>query len=132
MEFYQYLTERLRPELRKVGAKSEMFHRHAAVILDKNLNVICSGYNYRTPYGSCHAEVAAIQKWLRAYRPRSRDAYMVFVARLNRTDLTFSKPCDACQATIEKFGLKVEYTRYFKPKNPARKTHMRNVNDFHN
>lgn len=91
-------------------------HRHGAVIVRKG-RVISSGVNVRKNdpnicsfpliESGIHAEVAAIKK-----ANTSLEGATIYVARINKSGQPlFSKPCERCQAAIEKAGIKkVFYT----------------------
>lgn len=98
-------------KLRKVAAKSPCRNRHAAILLDSADRVICWGYNRGGFRFSLHAEVDAITKWLRAYRPRGRRAATIVVARVSRRgEFLGSKPCQQCEALIRAVNLNVVHT----------------------
>lgn len=91
-------------------------HRHGAVIIKKG-KVISWGINVRKndpnicsfplTESGVHAEVAAIKK-----ANTSLEGATIYVARINKTGQPLlSKPCERCQAAIEKAGIKkVIYT----------------------
>ena len=120
---HEYLLMRYGKKLYQIAEHSPLSHRHAALVLDKRLEIICSGYNkYRNgqiKYSaqtreSDHAECVALEKYQRVYKPRGRKAYLLYTGRANGTGMTFGKPCDECNQKIKELGLKLEYTRYSK------------------
>lgn len=112
MDLRNKLLLRYRDRLELLALRSNCKHQHGALLLDKHLEPIVGGYNYSIQsinparYDVIHAEVSAIHKWLKAFAPRGREAWMILVARLNaRGDFVLSKPCPACMKFINDQGL---------------------------
>lgn len=103
--------------LRQTATYSTLTHKHAAVLLDARNNPICFGRNkligpVDSPKSiSIHAEVDAIMKYVRAYRPRGRKASKLAVIRLSGRNgmngFGCSKPCEACAKVIDAYDLTV-------------------------
>ena len=99
----------------EVARLSTCWQQHGAVLEDhgKVLAVGCNRYrndpdNVVDPKteGSYHAEVAA----LRSYTGSTKGATL-YVARLSRSGVLFSRPCDNCRRAIIDAGIrKVIYT----------------------
>jgi deoxycytidylate deaminase len=94
-----------------LALSSKEKHQHAAIIVKKG-KVISSGVNVRKNdpnicsfplvESGIHAEAAAIKK-----ANTSLEGATIYVARINKSGLPLlSKPCERCQAAIEKAGIK--------------------------
>ena len=121
MELFKYLTDRYSEKLYAISKRSPLSHRHAALVLDKRLEILCSGYNkyeraqikYKSDVQtSIHAEISALNKYLKIYKPRGRKAYMIFTGRANGSGITYGKPCEDCARKVKEAGLHIEWTRY--------------------
>ena len=100
-------VNRLIREAGKAPVDNRHGSRHAAVILAKNMQPICYGFNIF----SRHAELHAIQKWLATPKFRGKKAAAIVVIRRNKTGkLTESKPCEKCQVLLDGVGLKVYHS----------------------
>lgn len=94
--------------------KSTMLHRHGAVIVGRQGEILGVGYNHYTNFHShqfsMHAEVAAIQNLKKRRKGNIQyDDLTMIVVRVcgkegNYTML--SKPCCNCKKEIEKIGIK--------------------------
>ena len=91
--------------------KSDMTHKHGAVLVGPDGSLIGKGYNYII-HGdccqdrwSCHAEVAA----LRSVRPSEKwmlPHATLLVVRVGPGDaLKMSRPCDACCGALKRCGI---------------------------
>lgn len=99
-----------------LALSSQEKHRHGAIIVRQG-KVISHGINVRKNdpnicsfpllESGIHAEVAAIKR-----ANTSLEGATIYVARINKSGQPLlSKPCDRCQAAIEKAGIKkVIYT----------------------
>lgn len=108
----QHLLKRYGTKLQLVASRSNCKMKHAAMVLDGAYEPICWGYNFtrqgfeRDDYEVCHAEVNAIHKWLKAFKPRGRSGHYIFVVRVNsQGEFMYSEPCEACSQMIRKVGL---------------------------
>lgn len=98
----------------EIALKSNMLHKHGAVIVYKN-EIIASGFNelcdYMNSNYSIHAEVSAITKLFHNKKILELcDIYIVRVAS-SRFDncLKNSKPCKSCTNFINKYNLRNIY-----------------------
>ena len=99
---------------KRCALKSNMLHKHGAVVICPKGKIIGSGYN-RTPTGwsnglSCHAEMDAMS----ALRGRGRfgggcrhDQMTLMVVRVGPDgELKLSEPCQHCKESIAELGIK--------------------------
>jgi hypothetical protein len=105
------LLDRFGDKLHSLAVKSDVkYAKHAAVLLDTSLEPICYGYNRNYT----HAEEIVLAKWMKAYRPRGRKPYMIFIVRIRGKGIfpgfNFSKPCEDCEELIENHGLEYLHT----------------------
>lgn len=121
------MSKRIRRGLRAAinAARLSSFYSHrVGAVIFKGRRLISTGFNKKKTHPlleeleadcySQHAEFDAILKFLQTQDPSQITDAILFVARLTRTDrVSFSRPCEACQEVIEKFGLKrVYFTNY--------------------
>lgn len=94
-----------------LALSSKEKHRHGALVVNKG-RVLGYGINVRKNdpnicsfpllESGIHAEVAAIKR-----ANTSLEGATIYVARINKSGQPlFSKPCERCQAAIEKAGIK--------------------------
>lgn len=102
-------------EAAKVATSSDMNHKHGAVIVYKKKIISC-GSNHKIDYFchnySVHAEVAAISnlKGKQKELLSECELYVVRIAPIKFNNvLKYSKPCEKCQAAINKFNIKKIY-----------------------
>jgi tRNA(Arg) A34 adenosine deaminase TadA len=105
MEYLQYCIQELH--------KSDMHHRHGAVIVAKGGKIVAS-HNFNSPKKtttkSIHAEVAVIEKFKERYPKRFLRECFLVVARMNkREEMGNSKPCKACQKYIIRHDIPTVY-----------------------
>lgn len=94
--------------------KSTMLHRHGAVIVGKNGEILGQGFNHYTSFYShqfsMHAEIAAIQNMKKKKRgfiqPEDLTMIVVRVAGKEGSYTMLSKPCCNCKREIQKIGIK--------------------------
>lgn len=92
-----------------LAKKSSMMHKHGAIIISKNGEILGQGYNYMTTFmshsWSCHAEIAALL-CIKNKKEKLIDAILIVVRIGNDNYPKLSKPCDACTKEILKHGIK--------------------------
>lgn len=98
-----------------IAQKSEMTHRHGAVIVYNN-EIVAEGWNHLSDslvnLMSVHAEVSAINQLKKKMRgefiPLNQcDLYVVRIGGGSCKDsLRTSKPCDRCSSVIQRNGLR--------------------------
>ena len=100
----------------RIAAKSIMGQKHGCiVVLDGE--IIAEGFNRHTMHMfhsySVHAEVDCLYKINKKKYRHASHKMELFVVRIGPDSfdapLKFSKPCECCQAAIEKFGIKKVY-----------------------
>lgn len=107
VSFDEVVAPDVQDKLRETARNSLMRSKHAAVVLDKKGNAIC--YAYNSP--GKHAEVEAMRKYERAYRPRGWKAHSIVVIRINKSgDFVLSKPCHNCTNFLDGHDLRVYHS----------------------
>lgn len=97
----------LEPIIEKVIQRSRCRVQVAAIIVASNDDIIQLGWNNMGTGLGIHAECHAIS---RADKERLPGATIYVAAkRRDRRKSTLAKPCEACQALIDKWGLRVVY-----------------------
>lgn len=100
----------------KAAQLSDFYAHRVGAVIFKGSVPVEHGYNrHKThPNNQCftqHAEFNALIRCKDRYDPKT---LIMYIARLTRTDyLSFSRPCEDCQALILETGLKkVYYSNY--------------------
>lgn len=95
----------------KVAMKSEMNHKHGAILVHKK-QVIASGYNYYCGDHSIHAEIAVISQ-IKGKMKKCLPDCELYVVRIGpnkfHDHLKYSRPCCNCQNYITKKFIKKTY-----------------------
>lgn len=111
------MDERKRQILLNEACKSEMEHRHSAIVVWKEKYILSKGYNKKydgfkmNDMYSIHAEVHALSKLNIPKFGKIIDECTMYVIRIggSKNDgylFKNSKPCPHCETYIKKFGIK--------------------------
>lgn len=104
-------------EAHRIALYTNMRYKHSALLLNKKLNIISTGYNYRTiknKYNySIHAEEQCLSNMLNKQKYNNRkkmNKYILLIIRIDKdNNFAYSYPCDNCLNIIKKFGIKKIY-----------------------
>lgn len=106
MEKTNRISVKIIDTLKKISIYSNMHHKHAAALINKN-KAVYIGYNKRIHQCfSIHAEVDVLSKLSNKINIKDMD---IIVIRVKNDSLMYSRPCNTCINKMTKIGIRKIY-----------------------